>query len=62
MTVNAENLNFDKVNELINSAEGKSVTVKNALGHRYIGCGSSGKTITVEGIPGNALKSGGKFV
>ncbi len=55
MTVNAENLNFDKVNELINSAEGKSVTVKNALGHRYIGCGSSGKTITVEGIPGNAL-------
>lgn len=55
MVINAENMEYADVNELIRSSESKSVTVKNTLGHRYIGCGTSGKTITVEGIPGNAL-------
>ncbi|MDE7234142.1 MAG: glutamate synthase [Ruminiclostridium sp.] len=55
MTVNASGLSHEEVNARVNESAAKSVTVKNALGHRYIGCGSSGKTITVEGIPGNAL-------
>ncbi len=55
MTVNAQGLSYEEVNAKIYESDSKAVTVKNALGHRYIGCGSSGKTITVEGIPGNAL-------
>lgn len=55
MTVNANGLSYEEVNARVNASDAKAVTIKNALGHRYIGCGSSGKTITVEGIPGNAL-------
>ncbi len=55
MTVNAQDLSYEEVNTRIYESGSKAVTVKNVLGQRYIGCGSSGKTITVEGIPGNAL-------
>lgn len=55
MTINASGLSHEEVNARVSASDAKSVTIKNALGHRYIGCGSSGKTITVEGIPGNAL-------
>ncbi|MFQ9128289.1 MAG: hypothetical protein ACLR4Z_17665 [Butyricicoccaceae bacterium] len=32
-----------------------SITIENVIGQRYIGCGSSGKNITVHGTPGNGL-------
>lgn len=37
------------------AAGGREVTVNNCLGQRFIGSGQSGKTITLNGVPGNAL-------
>lgn len=37
------------------AAGGRTVTVNNCLGQRFIGSGQSGKTITLNGVPGNAL-------
>lgn len=54
--IDAKNLRFDYLNELIRNA-GKCIMVKNCAGQRFIGSGSDGKTIVIEGTPGNALGS-----
>ena len=45
---------YRALNEKIRAYDG-DVTVGNCLGQRFIGSGQSGKTITVNGVPGNAL-------
>lgn len=55
MVINAQDLNYMDLNLAVKSSDAKTITIKNALGHRYIGCGVSGKTISIEGVPGNAL-------
>lgn len=48
-------LHFQKLNEAIRESKDTEIVVEDCLGQRYIGAGLSGKTITVNGTPGNAL-------
>jgi glutamate synthase domain-containing protein 3 len=54
MEISAKGLHYNELNERIKASPAARVIVKNAMGHRYIGCASEGKEITVEGTPGNA--------
>lgn len=55
MVINAEDIGYYDLNKEIVGSDDAEIKVENVLGQRYIGCGTSAKTITVEGIPGNAL-------
>lgn len=55
MKINAGLTYYDEINKKIRSTRDKKVEVDNCLGQRYIGCGISGKELTVVGTPGNAL-------
>ncbi len=54
MVIDAKQYDFQALNEQIRAAEG-DVTVENCMGHRFIAAGASGRTITINGVPGNAL-------
>ena len=54
MKINAEGLGFFAINEAIRAA-GREVTLTGCLGQRFIAAGMSDVTLTVEGVPGNAL-------
>ena len=56
MYINAENIDYKALNEAIRETEaGCDCVVSNCIGQRFIAAGMSDKTITVNGIPGNAL-------
>ena len=55
MQINAAGLEFQELNRMIRESPDREVLVENCLGHRYIGSGLSGRTITIQGTPGNAL-------
>ena len=55
ITIDANGKDFKELNELIRSET--EVTIDNCLGQRFIASGMSGKSITVNGVPGNALGS-----
>lgn len=55
MTINSQGKHFQTLGEEIRSAQDKKITIKNCMGQRYIASGLSGKDITIEGTPGNAL-------
>jgi glutamate synthase domain-containing protein 3 len=57
MNIDATNLHFKELNERIKNSKDMSLTIKNCLGQRYIGSGQSGRNISIEGTPGNALGS-----
>ena len=64
MTVSTKQMEFPAINESIRKA-GKSVTLSDVIGQRFIAAGMSDKTVTVNGIPGNALGAylnGGKIL
>ena len=52
--INAENLNFDELNEQVRNAK-EDVEISGCLGQRFIGAGLSDKNLTIKGTPGNAL-------
>lgn len=52
--IDAKNLNFDALNELIRKTDG-DIIISNCLGQRFIGSGTAQKEITICGTPGNAL-------
>ncbi len=54
MVIEAKNLDYRALNEAIRKS-GKKATVKGCLGQRFICAGMSDISVTVEGIPGNAL-------
>lgn len=54
MTIDAKGLHFQKLNELVRESA-KDVTIDNCCGQRFIASGQSGKAITINGTPGNAL-------
>lgn len=54
MTVNTKRMEFQAINESIRKA-GKRVTLSDVIGQRFIAAGMSDKTVTINGIPGNAL-------
>lgn len=55
MKLSAKNLSFEELNRAVRDTLDEKVELYDILGHRYIGAGSTGKDITIEGIPGNAL-------
>ncbi len=64
MTVNTKPMEFPAINEAIRKA-GKSVTLTDVIGQRFIAAGMSDKTVIVNGVPGNALGAylnGGKII
>ena len=54
MNIMAKSLDFRQLNEKIKAAGG-DVVVDGCYGQRFIGSGLRGKTITINGTPGNAL-------
>ncbi|MBQ8108177.1 MAG: glutamate synthase [Ruminococcus sp.] len=54
MNINATGLDYRELNETLRQARG-SCTVTDCLGQRFLAAGISDKTVTVSGIPGNAL-------
>lgn len=54
MIINAEKNDFKELNRLIRKSS-KSCEIVNCLGQRFIGTGMSDVSISIEGVPGNAL-------
>lgn len=54
VTVNAENLEYKEINEKLRETA-DDYTIEGCCGQRFIGAGMADKTITINGIPGNAL-------
>ena len=54
MNIVANDIDYKLLNDKIRE-KGKTITVKNCLGQRFIAAGMNDKNITIEGIPGNAL-------
>lgn len=50
-----ESLDFKALNKKIRELPEGEIVINGAMGQRYIGAGLSGKTIVVNGTPGNAL-------
>ena len=54
MLLDAKNVDYAALNEMIQQADGE-IEIIHCLGQRFIGAGSQDKNITIHGIPGNAL-------
>jgi len=54
VNISAANLGFKELNERVKLAKG-DVGIDDCYGQRFIGSGAKGKTITINGTPGNAL-------
>ena len=54
MNISAVNLDFKELNEQVR-ASAEDVCIDDCYGHRFIGSALSGKRITINGTPGNAL-------
>ncbi len=55
MRIDAKDLSYRELNEQIRASADSEITVDNAMGHRYIGNGISGKNIRINGTAGNGL-------
>ncbi|MCR5732149.1 MAG: glutamate synthase [Sphaerochaetaceae bacterium] len=56
MTIDAKKLNYRTLNEKLRCVD-EECTITSCMGQRFIASGMSNKSITIEGIPGNALGS-----
>ena len=54
MIIQAKSLSYRDINDKLRAADNE-ITVKGCLGQRFICAGMSGISVTLEGIPGNAL-------
>ncbi len=54
MYVDANNLTYTDINNFLRKADDNFI-IKNCLGHRFLAAGLGKKSVTFEGIPGNAL-------
>lgn len=55
MRIDAKNMHFRDLNNIIRTAGDSRITVDNCIGQRYIGSGLKGREIVINGTPGNAL-------
>nr|WP_122012693.1 glutamate synthase [Maliibacterium massiliense] len=55
MTIDAQQMHFQVLNDTIKAADAARVCVTHCLGQRYIGCGMRAKYVRICGTPGNAL-------
>lgn len=54
MQIDVTSLEFRELNEKLRDSDG-NITIKGCCGQRFIASGMKDKTITIDGIPGNAL-------
>ena len=54
MTIDAKDLDFTRLNEIIRNSSG-DLEISNCLGQRFIGAGIGGRKLSIHGVPGNAL-------
>ncbi len=54
MLIDAKDLDYKALNDKLR-AQGGDVTITNCCGQRFIAAGMSDKSVTVDGVPGNAL-------
>lgn len=54
ITYDAKDLDYRQINELLRRTDGE-ITLDNCCGQRFIAAGMSGKTVMINGTPGNAL-------
>jgi len=52
--IDAKNVSFSALNQKLRETKGECL-IENCLGQRFIASGMSGKEITINGVPGNAL-------
>lgn len=57
LRINATDMDFTQLNEVMRQSDAKKIVVDNCLGQRYIGCASKDVTIEINGTPGNSLGS-----
>ncbi|EPR11704.1 glutamate synthase [Ruminiclostridium papyrosolvens] len=57
MKITVDDTYYTEINEQIRNAADTEIILDKVYGQRYIGCGIKGKTITINGTPGNALGS-----
>lgn len=55
MRITVGNTYYTDINEQVRNTADTDIVLDEVYGQRYIGCGVSGKKITVNGTPGNAL-------
>lgn len=55
MELNAKELGYQKLNEIIRHTKDDVIKINDCFGERFIADGASKKTITINGVPGNAL-------
>lgn len=55
MKLNATNLDTKDLNEIIRNSKDRKFDITNTLGQRYIASGTNNLTVSIRGIPGNAL-------
>lgn len=54
MILDAKEYPWHELNERIKATD-EDITIENSFGERFIGCGKKQGTITINGVPGNAL-------
>ena len=54
MNISARNIDFQELNEQVRGASG-DICINECYGQRFIGTALSGRTLTINGTPGNAL-------
>lgn len=55
MRINAKDMHFKELGEQIRNAKDNEIIIENCIGQRYIADASNGKSIKIQGTPGNAL-------
>ena len=55
MIIDAKNYDYTEINRLIRESSDEKIELNNVLGQRYLGAGTSGKELLINGTPGNAL-------
>ena len=55
MVIDAKGISFTELNETVRQSTDVKVEINNVCGQRYIGSGLSGREISINGTPGNAL-------
>ena len=55
MKINAAGMDFQQLNRKIRESADRRIRITGCCGQRYIASGLSGREVTIEGVPGNAL-------
>ena len=50
-------MDFKELNNMVRTSDDVEIIIDNCIGQRYIASGLTGKKITINGTPGNALGS-----